>query len=241
MHLELGQHVFSSDGHDIGAIKHLILDPASATVKTFVVEQGWILPADTEIPLEAVLGDGRDVLSVRYTAEQIADLPRFDESQYSSVPQDQASAFMGYSADGLMWPNGYAFPPLATAGSPLPAPVVDGELAMPLPPEVQERLRQQDESNAVISAGDDVISRDGEKVGEVQSVVFDSVTGRTTILTVRQGWLFHKDWEMSADVIASVDDGVVYLNVDKDQLEVQRNAAPPLAGGRQSGEISDRH
>jgi len=58
MRIELGDHVRSQDGHDIGKIKHLILDPATSGVKTLVVEKGMLLPEDVEIPLSAVLESG---------------------------------------------------------------------------------------------------------------------------------------------------------------------------------------
>ncbi len=222
MQLQLGQHILSSDGHDLGAIKHLILDPATGRLKTFVVEKGWFLPGDTEIPLETIQEKGGERLYIGYTAEEVKNLPRFDESRYTAAPPEQAGAFPAYPPQGLLWPNGFALPPLTTAGYPLLAPGIDGELGTPPPPEVQEILRRQDENNAVISAGDEVISADGEKVGEVRSVAFDSATGKPTGLVVRQGWLFTKDWTLPAAVIGSVEDGVVYLKQDKAQLQDRR-------------------
>ena len=41
MQIELGQHIRSSDGQDIGKLKHLILDPSNGQVKTLVVEKGF--------------------------------------------------------------------------------------------------------------------------------------------------------------------------------------------------------
>ncbi len=118
--------------------------------------------------------------------------------------------------------NDNLFPSASNGGFPLFVPIVDGQLAIHPLTEEEERLRKRDESNAVISAGDEVISLDREKVGEVQSVFFDSATGRPTRLIVRHGWLFHQDWELSADVIAAVDEGVVYLRQDKARLHYRR-------------------
>ncbi|HLJ57091.1 MAG TPA: PRC-barrel domain-containing protein, partial [Chthonomonadaceae bacterium] len=116
-------------------------------------------------------------------------------------------------------------------GAALPAPVVNGELAASTPTEVQERLRQQDDENAVISVGDDVFTADGEKVGEVENIVFDSVTGMPTHLTVRRGWLFHRDWELDADVIASVDDGQVTLKLNRGHLQARQEEQKYAAEG----------
>lgn len=98
---------------------------------------------------------------------------------------------------------------------------MDGEIALSPPPTVAEHLRRQDETNVVISEGDDVFSQDGERIGEVHRIAFDSDTGRPTRLVVRTGLLFSHDLELPADAIASVDDGVVYLSLDKAQLPVR--------------------
>ena len=82
---------YSQDGHDIGTIKHLIVDPATNHVKTVVVEKGIFLHDDTEIALDALQirrqpGRRRADLCASYTAEQVKALPRFDMAQYTPAP-----------------------------------------------------------------------------------------------------------------------------------------------------------
>ena len=60
---------------------------------------------------------------------------------------------------------------------------------------------------------------DGEFHGEVHRLVFDPATGRPTVLVVRKGFLFTQDVELPAGLIASVGDGVVYLDVRPDELD----------------------
>lgn len=222
MELELGQHILSSDGQDIGTIKHLILDPVGKQVKTFVVEKGWFLPDDVEIPLDAIQEQSEHGLTLRYSSEQSKALPRFAEGQYLPAVSEMPDSVTAYPVGSLLLPNGYVSPPVSNSGFPLFMPILDGEIATPTSSQEEERLRQLDENNAVISIGDEVMSGDMEKVGEVHNVFFDSGTGRPTRLIVRHGWLFHKDWEISAEMIASVDDGVIYLRQDKTQLQTRR-------------------
>ena len=69
-----------------------------------------------------------------------------------------------------------------------------------------------------------VMSRDGEKIGEVESLAIDSVSGRPEKLVIRKGFLLRESLDLPISSIASVDDGVVTLNLDKD--EALRMATP---------------
>src|SRR5207249_2820437 len=108
-------------------------------------------------------------------------------------------------------------------GFPVIVPVDRETTVPPVEEEVQEHRRRQAEENAILSAGDDVFSKDGEKVGEVHRVAFDSATGKPTSLVIRKGWLFPEDREITADAIASVSDGAVTLNLNKAELESKDN------------------
>lgn len=224
MRIELGDHVRSQDGHDIGVIKHLIIDPNTGHVKTLVVEKGLLLPQDVEVPLSAVQESGQGPVVVGYTAEQAHNLPHFDEQQYAPAPPVLHETFPNVPLGGLLWPGaamGQTFAPSGYpfgAGGAFPVPVLEDAVRGEQPPAVENYLHQQDVENAVISVGDDVYSRDGEKVGEIHSVTIDTATGKPTAIVVRHGFLFGTDTTFLADTIASVDDGVVTLNMDKRAL-----------------------
>jgi len=218
MQIELGQHIRSSDGHDIGKIKHLLLNPANGQLKTLVVEKGFFLPDDIEIPLDSVEEKGGQGVYVRYTAEQMKTLPRFDESLYTPLPPEKVNSFLGFPYGSALWPIGYPLAPISVNAYPLTIPE-NGEKTLTPPSEVQEHIQRQAEENAVLSAGDAVLSKEGEKVGEVHRVAFDSATGKPTGLVIRKGWLFPEDKEVSADAIASISEGAVTLNLNKTELQ----------------------
>lgn len=235
MRVELGDHVFSQDGQDLGTIKHLILNPDDRRVKTVVVEKGLLLHNDIEVPLDALQSADEargGQVYIAYTSEQARSLPHFDITQYTPVPA-QDTELGAYPTGGLLWGGGYVAQPFAGAGYPMGAGVLP--FAAPLMAyggdmnemvgqaneqslEVREYRRHEDETNAIISEGDQVLSRDGETVGAVHSIVVDTVSGKPTALVVRKGLLFTHDTTLLADSIASVDDGVVTLTLDKSQL-----------------------
>src|ERR671936_220544 len=86
--------------------------------------------------------------------------------------------------------------------------------------EAREALERQDLENAVIGEGSDVVDRDGENVGEVARLVFVPDGHRLTSLVVRKGFIFTEDRELPASVINRVDDGVIYLKVGKQELNL---------------------
>ena len=209
--IKLGDQVRTSDGHDVGNIDKLILDPSSGEVKAAVVRKGFILHDDVEVPLSAFQAGSGGIVRLTYTADQVNELPRFSEGSYTTPPPGYVSPY-GYPAGGLLWPVGWwpGTPPVSAPSYGSPDPVSR---------EVAAGLRQQDWANAVIDEGSDVISRDGEKVGEIESVTIDPATGQPASLIVRKGFLFTEDLTLPAETISSVDDRVVYLTLDKAEAE----------------------
>lgn len=200
MQLELGMQVRSIDGQDAGRIAWLILDPKNGRVRMTVIHKGVLFADEIEVPLDAFELDPNGGVQVRYTAEELSDLPRFDQSRYTSPTPDSVSAW-GWPepATGLLVPD-YT----------MPGPT--------LPDEEHDGRSEQDLTNAIIKEGNEVFSSDGEKVGDVHRIVFDAETGRPLSFIVRSGFLFTHDAELPGDTIASVDDEAIYLNLTKDQV-----------------------
>jgi uncharacterized protein YrrD len=224
--IELGARVRTADDNEIGSIDKLILEPDSGDVRAIVVRKGLLLHDDIEIDLDGIAGQAQGVVLLRYTERQLDDLPRFHEDSYTLPPPERSAAY----ADKFNYPEtAFLWPARGTASA--DAGLYGNEAVGNLGDEIRTMHREQDFSNAVIDEGSDVRSADDEKVGSVHRVIFDPVMGRPSAIVIRKGFLFTEDVELPASVIASVGDHVVYLNVDRD--EVQRHAGkqrvqPPI-------------
>ena len=228
MQIALGDPVLSQDGQNLGKIKHLLLDPDTEQVKKIVVEKGFFLPDDIEVPLEAFQTVEAKAVHLTLSAEQARSLPRFDEDLYAPLPPERIPHFPGYPLGGILWPTEYMGAssvvggyPLMAGGFPLAASAIEEteeNVTPSLTPEVAAYRHHEDETNAVISEGAMVLSRDGKEVGVVHSVTVDTATGKPTVLVIRKGFLFVEDTTLPADTIASVDDGRVTLRLDHNQL-----------------------
>lgn len=207
--IKLHDKVITADDKNIGTVDRLIVEPTSGEVKEAVIRKGMILPEDVRVPLETMERAGKDVVRLRCTAAQIDDLPRFVEAEFTNPPESyQPPIVYPYPAIAFAWPLYYR------------GAIDDSAFASEqwTPPEAREILLQQDLENAVIGEGSDVMSRDGEKVGEVHSITFDPDSGRPSRLVVRSGFLFTEERELPAETIQAADDGVIYLKLDKDEF-----------------------
>jgi len=209
MKIDMGARVRSRDGENLGTIRHLIVDPETHDVRAVVIEKGFLLTEDIEAPPDRIRMEapGRAVLDM--TGLEARALPRFQPSAYQT-PTDELAARLGHPAATLLWPTGPAMAPTMQA----PAAHVPGEVGAALV-EVERSDLEAPPRPPVITRGMNVISRDGKKIGEVDSVSFDSETGHPLSLLVRQGWLFSHDIALPGDLIARVDGDSVHLNVDE--------------------------
>src|SRR5579884_1165621 len=213
MDVELGSHVFTRVGKDLGAVDKLVVDPRTGTVKAVAVRRGFILHHDVEVNVEdlAVGPGGR--LAVACDADEADHLPPFEEANYTTAPVEYERP-AGWPFAAIAWPVGYG----GTVG-PMADPVVGGDAADPrVREEVASALLAADLENAVVGEGSDVKDRDGEKVGDVARLGFDPASGRLEKLVVRRGFLGTEEVEVPANLVDSVGDGVVYLRVTADQV-----------------------
>ena len=221
MQITLGEHMRSQDGQDIGRVKYLVLDPPTGQVKKIVVEKGLFLPDDIELPVDALQATEEGRVLLRLTAAQVKACPRFDLSQYTGPPPEAPYPTIGSPFGGFLWPLAYPAASYMPGVYPVPIPLpqdVDSEGNL-IPSEVAQREQQADLANAVLSAGSDVVTQDGQKRGELDQVLFDPATGRPTALRVHKGFLFHKKIEIPAERIASADDDLILLNITKEEAE----------------------
>jgi hypothetical protein len=182
-----------------------------------VVHRGFILTRDVEVPLEVMeIAPGGEV-RLSYTADRVDTLPEFYEANYTTTPPPTYTPMAGYPAAGLYWPATYGMAPAM--------PLVD-DVDSATRHEVDEALRRQDLDNAVIGEGSDVRSRDGQKVGTLHRLAFDPEKGHLTRFVVRSGFIFTEDTELPAALIASVDDGVIFLATDAAWFDILSELTP---------------
>ncbi|MEZ4521546.1 MAG: PRC-barrel domain-containing protein [Thermomicrobiales bacterium] len=86
MQLDLGSHVKTSDGEDIGTVSRIIFDTDKLMVREFVVHEGVLLTHDRIVHRELVDRiDDDHVVYLKMTASDADDLPAFVAEQHMPI------------------------------------------------------------------------------------------------------------------------------------------------------------
>src|SRR5919109_1822765 len=210
MLVPFGTKVVDADGKAVGTLKHLVLDPQSRQVVSLVVHQGILNRREVIVPLGKVSAFGEDVRLALH-ADEIDGLELFHAPHYQVMP-DHWEMPLGFDQRDFFLVGGGGW---ATAGLPLEmtSPTVSGTprfIADPVPTEDQE--------GPDVAAGMHVYDSAGQRVGDVESVEFDRVSGKLHRFTVKRGVLFHTEVTIPASMIGSISDRIT-LNVNAESVK----------------------
>ncbi len=216
--VRIGDKVFSSDGHDMGKVEHLVVDPAKRALAAFIIDKG-IFDRGRVCDLGYVDNvDGEQVV-LTLTREEAQKLPEWVQQEFIQFNESAGLMEGGRTFDnagGGVWyhmgPAGAGVP--NTGASSFFQPAIVGDVATRI-------VSPIDESDIVVGNGTDVYSIDGYKLGRVDEVVFDE-EGKISSFTFEEGSIFkRKDVSVSVDDIDGLTRDYVRLKLTKEALEAR--------------------
>src|SRR5437870_10363668 len=163
MRIPLDARIRTSDGHDAGNVRRVLIDPTGERITGFVVSTGRLLGREVIVGEDAfVEGASPGVLTLRLSKAELEAQPSFEERDYVPPPSTWAAPVtFGLPPSAYLWPVG---------STPEPAPESTTPTMTP-----------------TIKKGDTVKDRDGDVVGVVQEIRFDERSGGLTGLLVKVG------------------------------------------------------
>ena len=197
MHFELDAKVRTSDGHDAGRVRRVVLDPRSGQITGFVVSTGGLLGHDAivaEDDLAEASPDGTAV-TLRIPKKELEARPIFDEGAFT-LPPSAMTATMGYG-----FPSQAYLTPLDVGDD-----------------------RAAESTSPTLKKGDVVKDRDGDTVGVVEEIRFDPASNEISGFTVKAGAGVERLFgagelaEIDRDQILEIFEGGVRLAIDRDEL-----------------------
>jgi uncharacterized protein YrrD len=207
MELKAGTSVFTPGGEELGKVSRFVLDPAKNEVTHLVIQKGWLLAEDKVIPFDMVSTADEEKVRLKEEIGDIDQLPPFEETHYieTNRPGPGPESVPGYRYA----PAYYWYPPYGFAGYP------GGYYGLP----PTETVRNIPADTVPISEGSNVVSSDGNHVGDVERLFVDPASNKATHFLISQGLLFKEHKLVPAHWVKSVEEGKVHLVVSSELLE----------------------
>lgn len=211
----IGDKVVSSDGHGLGKVEHLVVDPAKRELAAFIVDKG-IFDRGRVCDLGYVDNvDGNQVV-LKLDRDQANSLPEWVEQEFIQFNESAGLSGGGRTYDnsgGGVWyhmgPSGAGVP--STGASSFFQPAIVGDVSTQV-------VSPIDESDIVVGKGTDVYSIDGYKLGTIDEIEFDE-QGKISGFSFEKGHIFSKkEFSVSVEDVDGLTSEYVRLKLTKDSL-----------------------
>lgn len=204
-----GARVITAEGEIVGTIDRVVLDPDTKKVTHLVVQKGFLFTQDKLVPLSLVGPATEDRVTLRLGAGDLEDLPDFEEVHYVTVEGGrQAAPGSAHWARPLYW-----YPPVG------PSWPTGGYAASEEKQSVEKREKNIPDGTVALEEGAQVVSSDGEHVGDIERVFTDPLADRATHLLVSEGVFLKERKLVPTGWMAHVDEDEVRLRVDADFMD----------------------
>ena len=211
--LRIGADVFSSDGHKLGELKHVVIKRSDLSVLQVVVDIGFLrsgrhlwegglgLDYDRVVATDQVARATEDRIDLGLTADQFKDAPAYSQEEFEP-PQDLS-------------PNQFDIADVAEIAGRFSA-----ALANVSPGWLVERRNLPVQDAVDIVEGTDVWRQHPhEKLGELKRLLLNDGTGRLEALVVERGFVLHRDVILPVRYISELLDDIVRVEISDAELE----------------------
>lgn len=207
--------VYDASGKKVGHVKSLVMDPHTNEVTNLIIEQGFLFKNDRVMPVDWVYYAEKDNGDVHLKNDdyQFEGLPSFEAVRYT--PTD----YVPDSPEILdVFPPSYYYVGMPGIFPAYPYTIMNDQISEErhfVPSEVENIP----ENSVPLRIGQDVRSRDGEKVGKVEEVIMDDSNNRITHLVLSHGVLNASLKLIPVAWLDAVVDGAAELAVNQTVLD----------------------
>jgi uncharacterized protein YrrD len=204
MRAELGTNVRSRDDKPLGSIEWVLVDPDTRMAKSIGVRHGIIREHAVKIPLHEVHpAKSLDHLVAEVDEASTRHLTKATVHAEDAFPDGEAVAA---STSGGVFPADAFVTKRREAGVTLPHS------------ELSDMVHMVDADVVVLGDGSDVYTKNMHHIGELEQIRFEAHTGQLLSIVIKRGVLHHQEFELPGELIGGVDEGSIYLNVDRDEV-----------------------
>lgn len=213
MELKEGMSVFTPGGEEVGKVNRFVLDPATNEVTHIVIQKGWLLPEDKVVSFDMVNSTMGERVVLNEEVGDFDKLPPFEETQFVRATDDRPGDPTPTPDPAYQYtPAYYWYPAHSNIGFP---GIALGHYAWPM----GETKRNIPEDTVPLKEGTNIVSSDGEHVGDVERLFLEEGSNKVTHFVISQGVLFKDRKLVPAHWVKSVEEENVHLAVSSQLLE----------------------
>ena len=209
MRFKQNASVSTADGQEVGHIDRVVIDPKTKEVTHVVVRAGFLFTDDRVVPIELVAEATEDRLDLREYADDLHNLPKFEETHYVRAPEDEngrSAPVSGGFAGSL-----YSSVPVTTYAEPESGPRFVRQVAKNIP-----------EGTVALRQGAKVLTEDGKLAGHVEEVLTDPETEQATHILVSKGLLAKERRLVPGSWVRKIEENEIHLAVPANFYELLR-------------------
>jgi uncharacterized protein YrrD len=208
--LTIGAHVYSKGGK-FGKLTKVAIDPNTWQVTDLIVEDGFLMKRSRVFPVSLISAAMAQEIHLAITDDELDDFQDYKEDEYEYLSSDweettlpDAGAHSVETAAQLLDQYGLTVERLA--------PIVYRKTHSGLAYEL-----------AVVEKGTSIFGRAG-KIGHLDRVGTDALSGQVTDIVVRSGLLGNERLRIPARLVESVTEECIRISASKKELEALETA-----------------
>jgi uncharacterized protein YrrD len=200
--------VSTAEGREIGHIDRVVIDPITKKVTHVVVRKGLLFADERVVPIGLVAEATEDCITLREDAGDLHDLPKFEESHYVRLPEEEGGR--SSPASGMYVNSPYTSSPIGGSYPDL------GQSGPQYVPRVEQNIP---EGTVALREGARVIADDGQMVGHVEEVLADADSEEATHFLISKGLLTKERKLIPTLWVREIEENEIYLIAPADVLE----------------------
>jgi uncharacterized protein YrrD len=211
MQFKEGMDVFTADGQKIGDVDRVVIDPNSKEITHLIIRKGVLFKKDKILPLPLVDTVTAEDVTLHDNADEMPELNDFEEDYYVSVADEEVSPTYPAAAARPL----YRYPPPGV----LRSDYYGGPIPVTTQSDVEKAARPLPEGTVPLQEDANVVTADGEHVGDVARVIADSDTNQVTHFVISKGLLLKEQKLIPVDWISSIGEEKIRLAVKSRQVD----------------------
>lgn len=189
------------------------MNPHTQKVSHLIIKRGFLFTEEKVLSINEVIDSADDMIMLRKDREYIENLPSYKEEHFMPVEEvDNEDAEVALSHKKVI-PTLYPYPP------------VENSMAFPIgygfdsPKMVRYEEMNVPEGTVALKTGADVITSDGENIGQVERIVMNNKTNYATHFVISRGVFFKNHKLIPTLWVDTVMDETVRLAMSSEVLD----------------------